>query len=135
MSRSWTMGRKSFFNYFQASSTQYGLALFYIANSRQHLTIVKYVCNTVLEPLPWSHSVIPNLLNYPGHCDKITFVKAVHIGALCQFPFRWIYHRHGSKSTRTETGKTHLCAVSYYWGCDFSYFHGQNKYKSVLKVC
>ena len=31
-----------------------------------------------------------------------------HRGAFCQFPFRWIYYCHSTKST----GKTHLCAVS-----------------------
>ena len=32
-------------------------------------------------------------------------------GVFCQFPFRWIYYCHNSKSTRKETGKTHLCAL------------------------
>jgi hypothetical protein len=31
--------------------------------------------------------------------------------AFCQFPFRWIYYCHSSKSTGKETGKMHLCAV------------------------
>ena len=39
------------------------------------------------------------------------FFKPLHRGALCQFPFRWIYYCHRSKSTGKETGKTHLCAV------------------------
>ena len=30
---------------------------------------------------------------------------------LCQFPFRWIYYYGSNKSTGTENGKTHLCAV------------------------
>ena len=36
---------------------------------------------------------------------------AVHRGAFCQFPFRWIYYCHSSKSTGKETGKKHICAV------------------------
>ena len=35
----------------------------------------------------------------------------LHRGAFCQFPFRWIYYCHSSKSTGMETGKTHLCAL------------------------
>ena len=35
--------------------------------------------------------------------------SALHRGAFCQFPFRWIYYCHSSKSTGEETGKTHLC--------------------------
>ena len=38
---------------------------------------------------------------------------ATHRGAFCQFPFRWIYYYDGNKSTGKETGKTHLCAVSW----------------------
>ena len=33
-------------------------------------------------------------------------IPTVNRGAFCQFPFRWIYYSHSSKST----GKTHLCA-------------------------
>ena len=36
---------------------------------------------------------------------------ALHSGAFCQFPFRWIYYCHSSKSTGVETGKMHLCAM------------------------
>ena len=36
---------------------------------------------------------------------------AMHKGAFLQFLFRWIYYWHCSKSTRKETGKTHLCAM------------------------
>ena len=61
-------------------------------------------------------------LSYPifyQSCVKIrktfTYRKVassrLHRGAFCQFPFRWIYYCHSSKSTGTETGKTHICAV------------------------
>ena len=33
----------------------------------------------------------------------------VHRGAICQFPFQWIYYYGMNKSTGKETGKTHLC--------------------------
>jgi hypothetical protein len=36
------------------------------------------------------------------------FVKAVYRGAFWQFPFRWIYYCHSSKSTGKEAGKMHL---------------------------
>ena len=36
----------------------------------------------------------------------------VHRGAFCQFPLRWIYYCHSSKSTGKETGKMHLCALA-----------------------
>ena len=35
----------------------------------------------------------------------------MHRGAFCQFPFRWIYYCHSSKSTGKEIGKTRLCAI------------------------
>ena len=35
----------------------------------------------------------------------------LHRGAFCQFPFRWIYYCHSSKSTGKETEKMHLCAL------------------------
>ena len=38
-------------------------------------------------------------------------LSALHRGAFCQFPFRWIYYCHSSKSTEKETGKKHLCAL------------------------
>ena len=34
----------------------------------------------------------------------------LHRGAFCQFPFRWIYYCHSSKSTGKETGK-----IGLYW--------------------
>ena len=42
---------------------------------------------------------------------QINFYLAVHGGTLGQFPFRWIYHCHSSKSTGKETGKTTLCSA------------------------
>ena len=42
--------------------------------------------------------------------NERTFI-VLHRGAFCQFPFRWIYYCHSSKSTGKETGKTHLCAL------------------------
>ena len=38
-------------------------------------------------------------------------VTSVHTGVFCQLPFCWIYYCHSIKTTRKETGKTHLCAV------------------------
>ena len=65
-----------------------------------------------------------SFLNYwlwPGFFSSVTLLKqhtelsfstkALHRGAFCQFPFRWIYYCHSSKSTGKETGKTHLCAL------------------------
>ena len=44
--------------------------------------------------------------------DKtVLFTLPMHIGALCKFPFRWIYHCHSSKSIAKETGKMYLCAM------------------------
>ena len=39
------------------------------------------------------------------------WISAVHRGAFCQFPFRWIYYYGNNKSTGKETGKMHLCVV------------------------
>ena len=41
--------------------------------------------------------------------------RALHRGAFCQFPFRWVYYYGSNKSTRKETGKTHLCALVQVW--------------------
>ena len=38
-------------------------------------------------------------------------VQPVHKGAFSQFPFWWIYYFGSNKSTRKETGKTHLCVI------------------------
>ena len=38
----------------------------------------------------------------------------LHRGAFCQFPFRWIYYCHSSKSTGKKAGKLHLCALFKY---------------------
>ena len=38
----------------------------------------------------------------------------LHRGALCQFPFRWVYYYGSNKSTGKETVKTHLCAVYFF---------------------
>ena len=40
-------------------------------------------------------------------------IAGVHRGAFCQFLFRWIYYYDSNKSTGKETGKTHLCGVSW----------------------
>ena len=45
------------------------------------------------------------------HESTIVNNLAVHRGAFCQFPFRWIYYYVSNNSTGKETGKTHLCAV------------------------
>ena len=37
--------------------------------------------------------------------------QSLHRGAFFQFLFRWIHYCHSSKSTGTETGKTHLCLL------------------------
>jgi hypothetical protein len=42
---------------------------------------------------------------------SIQLNTAAHRGAFCQFPFRWIYYCHISKSTGKETDKTQFCAV------------------------
>ena len=55
-----------------------------------------------------SHWIIWNLF------FKICFCT-LHRGAFCQFPFRWVYYCHSSKSTGKETGKTHLCALLICW--------------------
>ena len=38
-------------------------------------------------------------------------VVPLHRGVFCQFPVRWIYYCHCSKSTRKESGKMQLCAL------------------------
>ena len=54
-------------------------------------------------------------LNWPlverGCYPENNPAKAVHKGAFCQFPFRWIYYYGRTKSTEKEIGKTHLSAV------------------------
>ena len=37
------------------------------------------------------------------------YFHTVHRDAFCQFPFRWIYYCHSSKSTGKETGKMYFC--------------------------
>ena len=44
-------------------------------------------------------------------CLYVEKGKTVHRDAFCQFPFRWIYYCHSSKSTGKETGKMRLCAM------------------------
>ena len=49
-------------------------------------------------------------------CTKAVWIffsphPRLHIGAFLQFPFRWIYCCHTSKSTGKETGRTHLCGL------------------------
>ena len=56
--------------------------------------------------ITWTH--IQSVWNHLGPVS----CKPVHRGAFCQFPFRWIYYCHSNKSTREESGKTHLCAVT-----------------------
>ena len=41
----------------------------------------------------------------------LTSVTPLQRGALCQFPFRWIYYYGSNKSTGKETAKTHICAL------------------------
>ena len=43
-------------------------------------------------------STVFNSINFAIHPTEVR----------CQFLFRWIYYCHSSKSTRKETGKTHL---------------------------
>ena len=38
---------------------------------------------------------------------RSTLATALHKGVFSQFPFRWIYYCHSSKSTKKETGKTY----------------------------
>ena len=59
------------------------------------------------------------MLNCKGHIHAAlhlfslvtTTVLTLHRGAICQFPFRWIYYYGSNKSTGKETGKTYLCAL------------------------
>ena len=44
-------------------------------------------------------------------CIDFPPITIVHTGAFFQFPFRWIYDCHSSKSTGKESGKTHFSAV------------------------
>jgi len=44
---------------------------------------------------------------------QTNLANTVHRGAFCQFPFWRIYYCSSSKSIGKETGKTHLCAVSW----------------------
>ena len=50
------------------------------------------------------------LIKSGGWGYRIMRHNTVHRGAFCQFPFWWIYYYSSNKSTRKETGKTHLCA-------------------------
>ena len=40
---------------------------------------------------------------------------ALHRGAFCQFPFRWICYYGSNKSTKKESVKMHLCALCNGW--------------------
>ena len=57
--------------------------------------------------LPFSLSLVCPLRVQIPKWDQ---TEPLHRGVFCQFPFRWIYYCHSSKSTGKETGKTHLCA-------------------------
>ena len=39
-------------------------------------------------------------------------ILALHRDAFSQFPFRWIYYCHNSKSNIKETGKTNICTLA-----------------------
>ena len=74
-------------------------------------TFKRYLSNVlILSPVAFSISAI--------------FATLQHRGAFCQFPFLWIYYYHSSKSTREETGKTHLCAV--HCKADNNHFYRHN---------
>ena len=58
--------------------------------------------------------LIQTILKHRLTCIDPNRSKALapaHIGAFCQFLFRWIYYCHSSKFTGKQTGKMHLCAV------------------------
>ena len=44
-------------------------------------------------------------------CARSKWARLLHIGAICQCLFRWIYYCHSYKSTRKENGKMHLCVL------------------------
>ena len=59
---------------------------------------------------------------------------ALHRGAFCQCSFRWIYYYGSNKSTRKETGKSHLCAL--WWrgdlGKGYDTIKGDKEHKYLL---
>ena len=58
------------------------------------------------------YSIYSNLIKLKIYSFSNTGqMQPLHRGAFWQFPFRWIYCCHSSKSTGNETGKTHLCAL------------------------
>ena len=78
---------------------------YYVERASQFLCHFMYVVNFwKLHKLTVSASH-NELMVSPSH-DQL---KTSHRGAFCQFPFRWIYYCHSSKSNGKETGKTHLC--------------------------
>ena len=70
----------------------------------------------ILEKLVETLSLVKLMLSRKLQPLICTITKqALHRGAFCQFPFRWIYFYGSNKSTGKETGKTHLCAMMYWW--------------------
>ena len=53
---------------------------------------------------------------------------ALHRGAFCQFPFRWIYYYGSNKSTGKKTGKMHICAL-----CSMLWIGPKNQFPSFFK--
>ena len=68
--------------------------------------ISEVIFNLVQSLKQWTKSIKKSLFK-----KHFLIVMSVHRGAFCQFPLRWIYYCHSSKSTGKEIGKTHLCAV------------------------
>ena len=68
------------------------------------------------------------------YCSTVTkcirnYQERIDVFSQCQFFFRWIYYCHCSKSTRKETGKTHLSAV-----INFFKFQSENRRNDFLGV-
>ena len=70
--------------------------------------IIKHILITV--KLPWLVAHL-RLLVAPQNGQIMN--SRPHRYASCQFPFRWIYYCHSSKSTGKETNKTHFCGPVY----------------------
>ena len=52
--------------------------------------------------------------------------------AFCQFPLRWIYHCHSSKTTGKEIGKIHLFAVHIFKFCCIERAHKMSFFRRTL---
>ena len=105
-----TLARETFFQTFSIisihESINNGPTFFYLFNRFIHVVPIVNISTTCYND--YRYWKLP--LHVPSSCSHHFTCR----GAFCQFPFRWIYYCHSSKSTGKKTGKTNLCALVVY---------------------